>query len=83
GSVIASALNIENLDSPEAFENFFPKIRAKTPSFIEEKLNRKSIDKTKFAVQCSPFMTVENMSGRFEWKRDMQMVIDKIQLWNR
>lgn len=82
GEVIAKSQGLSTVPDPAQYDNFFPKKRITTPSFIETHLSVKSLDKTQFAIECVEHMDYDNMSGRFDWEGAMYFIVDRIRAWN-
>lgn len=81
GTAIAAALSTTTAPSPSQWQLFFPSKRGK--SYIEQHLNRKSIDKISLATSVSPHLTLESLESRFDWKSKIDQLMGKIQSWNR
>lgn len=82
GSVMEEVIGLKSIPNPGQYECFFPRVGAKTPSFLEARLNRKTLDKTQFAVECVKHMTLANMRGQFDWEVEMTRIVKVIQEWN-
>ncbi|KRD75955.1 hypothetical protein ASE43_14105 [Lysobacter sp. Root983] len=69
---------------PDKYEAIFPSTSKtqKGQSYIEKKLGLGSIDKVELALKCSPHMTIENMSERFDWLDRMNDLVSTIRKWN-
>ena len=80
GSVLGIVHNLQSIPDPEQYESFFP--RSKSSSFLEDRLNRKHIDKIDLAMASTPHMTKENMAGRFEWDEQIRTITERISSWN-
>lgn len=80
GSVLEIAQSLQSIPDPGKFESFFP--RRGSSSFLENRLNRKHIDKMDLAMASTPYMTKENMADRFDWDNQMQTITDRIMAWN-
>jgi len=82
GTVIATVQGLNNVPDPGQFDHFFPKKRIVNPSFIEQNLNLKSLDKTQFAIECVEHMQTANMQTRFDWFDSMTAIVERIRVWN-
>jgi putative ATP-dependent endonuclease of the OLD family len=82
GEVIAKSQGLAAVTDPGQFDNFFPKKRITTQSFIEAHLSVKSLDKTQFAIGCVEHMNYDNMNGRFDWLGAMESIVERIRGWN-
>jgi hypothetical protein len=49
---------------------------------VEEFLKRKSLEKVELAIQATPLMTKELMSGRFDLAQQLTKIVDTIRSWN-
>lgn len=72
-----------NLRDPDQFESFFPKAGAAGSSYMETQLNRKTLDKTEFAILCAPHLTLEAMDPRFDWADQMKKIVKRVEVWNK
>lgn len=70
----------KTLRAPGQFERFFPSEVG--DSFSETELGRKSIDKVELATSFAPYLTTENLIGRFDWKTQSEKMIETIRAWN-
>lgn len=83
GSVLASALGLSFLPDPGQHELFFPrKGTAVGSSYVESKIQRRSIDKMELAVQAAPHMTKAAMATRFGLEAQLNLIISAIRKWN-
>lgn len=83
GDVIASALGLTSLPDPGQHELFFPRKRAAAgPSYVEARMQRKSMDKMELAVQTAPHMTKAAMATRFDLASQLNAIISSIRRWN-
>ncbi|WP_313912635.1 ATP-binding protein [Tahibacter sp.] len=80
GQILTEAFGIHDLPDPSQYEFFFPAKEAK--SYLETRLQRKSIDKVELAERCAPFMTIELLTRRFDWKARMNEIVAAIRAWN-
>ena len=72
GSVLEEALNRSGLRDPGQYENFFPRKKACTKSYIEANLKKRNVDKMDLARLSVPHMTNDIMADRFDWKEQMK-----------
>lgn len=82
GSVLAKALALSSPPDPDKYELFFPKKGSPGTSYIEQRLNRKTLDKMDLAVLCAPQMDKAMMANRFEWGQQITNIVEKIRSWN-
>ena len=82
GSVLEETLELSELRDPEQYENFFPRKKACSESYIEANLNRRNIDKMKLALKSVPHMTNDIMAKRFDWEEQMKKIVARIKSWN-
>ena len=82
GSVLAKALDRSGLRDPEQYENFFPRKKACSESYIESNLNRRNVDKVDLAMASIPHMTNDIMANRFDWEEHMKKIVARIKSWN-
>ncbi|MYD64216.1 MAG: hypothetical protein F4W91_24555 [Gemmatimonadetes bacterium] len=82
GSVLEKALDRSGLRDPEQYENFFPRKKACSKSYIETNLNRRNVDKIDLARLSVPHMTNDIMADRFDWEEQMKEIVDLIKSWN-
>ena len=45
-------------------------------------MDGKRIDKVDLAISSIPSMTMELMQGRFDWKREIEQIVEQIDSWN-
>ena len=85
GSVIGKSLKLANPPDPGEFESFFPRESASASgeSYVETKLNRKSLDKMELASLTIANMSKADMLGRFDWEEEMEKIVARIDSWNR
>lgn len=83
GSVLQSALGIDSVPDPGQYERFFPGERDGSDSFIQTKLDRRTMDKMELALCSAPFMDKEKMKSRFDWEKEMEQIVERIDKWNR
>lgn len=84
GSILEKTFKIKDIPDPEKYDIFFPLDDAtkQGKSFVESRLNRKSIDKMDLAIQLVPHMTVNIMENRFDLATEIGVIIEKIKSWN-
>ncbi len=82
GSVLEEALNRSGLRDPGQYENFFPRKKACTKSYIEANLKKRNVDKMDLARLSVPHMTNDIMADRFDWKEQMKKIVAHIESWN-
>ena len=82
GSVLEKALDRSGLPDPGQYENFFPRKKACSESYIEANLNRRNLDKGDLAKASVPHMANDIMADRFDWKEQMKKIVDLIESWN-
>ena len=83
GSVLAAALGLSSLPDPGQHELFFPRKGAATgSSYIEAKIQRRSIDKMELAIRAAPHMSTAAMSNRFDLAAQVNGIISSIRRWN-
>jgi hypothetical protein len=83
GAVLAKAVGLASLPDPTRYEIFFPRKGAPGASYVESRMNRKGLDKMDLAVLCAPQMDKAMMEQRFEWKLQMEKIVERIDVWNR
>ncbi len=81
-SVLEKALDLSGLRDPEQYENFFPRKKACSESYIEANLNRRNVHKEDLARSSVPHMTNDIMANRFDWKEQMKEIVTRIESWN-
>ncbi|MDT8298871.1 MAG: AAA family ATPase, partial [Spirochaetaceae bacterium] len=82
GDLIAKACGREPVLDPGQYEHFFPRKGLRTKSYIERRLSRKNLDKMEFASAAAPLMDLKSIEGRFDLKKEVETIIDKIRVWN-
>ncbi|MYC16724.1 MAG: ATP-binding protein [Gemmatimonadetes bacterium] len=82
GSVLEKALDLSGLRDPEQYENFFPRKKACSESYIEANLKKRNVDKVDLARSSVPHMTNDIMADRFDWKEQMKEIVARIKSWN-
>jgi len=83
GEVIAKAIGHTTAPNPGQYDVFFPRQRQTEPSYIEAKLNRKSLDKMELAVSSTAHTTLDLMNDRFDWSQQLEVIVEKVRSWNR
>ena len=73
-SVLEKATGLSPLPDPEKYESW--------SSYAEEHMQRKSIDKVALAISSTQYITKEVMEERFEWKEQMEQIVERIESWN-
>ena len=74
GSVLSEVTRLPSLPDPEKHECW--------ESYTEKNMGRKSIDKVALAISSTQYVTREVMKGRFEWKEQMEQIVERIKSWN-
>ncbi len=82
GSVLEKALDRSGLRDPEQYENFFPRKKACSESYIEANLKKRNVDKVDLAKASVPRMTNDIMADRFDWEEQMKKIVARIESWN-
>ena len=82
GFVLEKALDRSGLRDPGQYENFFPRKKACSESYIEANLNRLNLDKGDLAKASVPHMTNDIMADRFDWKKQIKKIVARIESWN-
>jgi hypothetical protein len=83
GSVLDKAFKQSNLPNPDRFGSFFPsESGAGKTSYLENHLNRKTVDKIELASETCPHMSKEVMLQRFDLAQQITEIITKIRTWN-
>ena len=82
GSVLEQTLELSELRDPEQYENFFPRKKACSESYIEANLNWRNIDKVDLAMSSVQYMENGIMAKRFDWEEQMKEVVARIKSWN-
>ena len=83
GAVLGRALNKSHLPDPGQFESFFPRARSRGQSYVEGRLKEKHRDKMDLAISVAPHMTRAMMESRFDWREQMEKIVECIESWNR
>ena len=73
-SVFRKAPALSSLPDPEKYESW--------SSYTEKNMEGKSIDKVALAISSTQHMTKEVMEVRFEWKEQMELIVERIDSWN-
>ena len=74
GSVLSEATGLPSLPDPKKYESW--------PSYTEEHMQGKSIDKVALAISSTHYMTKEVMKKQFEWKEQLEQIVERIDSWN-
>ena len=74
GSVLSEVTRLPSLPDPEKHECW--------ESYTEKNMGRKSIDKVALASSSTQYVTGEVMEGRFDWKEQMEQIVERIDSWN-
>lgn len=82
GDVLAKAMSAASLPDPSQYEIFFPRKGSPGASYVESRMNRKSIDKMELAVLSAPNLNKQIMCTRFEWENQMREIVRRIDAWN-
>lgn len=85
GSVIGKALGMKaDPVDPAQFELFFPSTSKskKGTSYVEDKLDRTTVDKVTLALASREHTTSAVMATRFDWTERMQVLVATIRKWN-
>ena len=82
GSVLEKALGFSTLPGPGQYENFFPRKKACSESYIEANLNRRNVDKVDLAMSSVQYMEKGIMTKRFDWEEQMKKIVARIESWN-
>lgn len=84
GAVLQKVFKIDGVPDPGQYDVFFPSDVAanKGKSFVEEHLNRKTIDKINLAKQGAPYMTLKLLEDRFDLSTQITAIVKKIRIWN-
>jgi predicted ATP-dependent endonuclease of OLD family len=83
GIVLEKAMGLSSLPDPTQYEIFFPRKGSPGSSYIEARMNRKSLDKMDLAILSVPHMNKSIMEKRFEWETQMELIVDRIASWNK
>lgn len=55
---------------------------SETKGYFQTHCPKKTVDKVKLALDVIPHLTIENLSGLFEWKQEMEQIFRRIASWN-
>jgi hypothetical protein len=83
GAVLEKAAELAKLPDPDQYGIFFPRKGAPGTSYIESRMNRKSLDKMDLSILSVPHMDKAMMSTRFDWESQMCDIVNRIDAWNR
>lgn len=82
GKIFAEVMGAEPSADPEQYEPFFPKQGNPGTSYFERCLKQTTFDKMDLAALCAPKMDLEMMTSRFDWKEQMEKIVERIERWN-
>ena len=82
GSVLEKASGLRSLPDPGQYESFFPRKGTSNKSYVEARMKRKNVDKMELALSSAQYMTKDAMTGRFDWKDQMEKIVERIKSWN-
>jgi hypothetical protein len=71
-----------SLPAPGQYAHFFPSKRLSGPSYIEEYLGLKSVDKTEMASGISEHLSADHLASRFDLVPAVTKIIERIRAWN-
>lgn len=83
GRVLGLVLGRRYVVDPERYEKFFPRKGSRGTSFVQSKLGGITMDKVDLAISASGHMEKDEMETRFDWKKQMNIIVKRIQAWNR
>jgi len=84
GSILAEVYSRASLPDPGQYESFFVKKGGPArSSYVEKRINIKSVDKMELAVLSVQHMKKETMEIRFELKLEIESIVEKIRGWAR
>ena len=73
-SVFKKAPDLSSLPDPEKYESW--------SSYTEKNIKGKTVDKVPLAISSTQYMTKEVMAKRFDWKKQMRQIVERIDSWN-
>ena len=73
-SVFKKAPDLSSLPDPEKYESW--------SSYTEKNMKGKTVDKVPLAISSTQYMTKEVMEKRFDWKKQMKQIVERIDSWN-
>ena len=73
-SVFKKAPDLSSLPDPGKYESW--------SSYTKKNTKRKTIDKVPLAISSTQYMTKEVMEKRFEWRKQMEQIVERIDSWN-
>ena len=73
-AVFKKAPALSSLPDPGQYESW--------SSYIKENMEGNSIDKVALAISSAPHTKKEVMEGRFDWKAQMELIVERIDSWN-
>ena len=76
GSVLSEVTELPSLPDPGQYESW--------SSYTEKHMQGKRIDKVDLAISSTrpQYMTREVMEKRFDWKKQMELIVERIDKWN-
>lgn len=81
GFVLGRVVGLTKIRSPGQFELFFPRKRTRARSYVEAYMRQKNVDKMDLAIRTVRHMTKELMSTRFDWRAEMEKIVERIGAW--
>ena len=69
-SVFKKAPDLSSLPDPEKYESW--------SSYTEKNIKGKTVDKVPLAISSTQYMTKEVMEKRFEWRKQMKQIVERI-----
>ena len=82
GTVLGDVFGGLSVPNPGKYDHFFPVKSSRQESYVEQKLKRRHVDKMELASLTASRMTVDLMESRFDWKKQMARIVDRIASWN-
>ena len=83
GEVLSKAIGVNSLPDPEQYLPFFPRKSSPSSSYVEKRMKRKGIDKVELAILSGPHFKKAKMEARFDWKTQMDQIVERIESWNK
>lgn len=81
-SVLSKVFGRRCAHDPGRYEKFFARKGTRGTSFVQSRLGGVPIDKVDLAISASEHMQKDEMETRFDWKRQMNMIVNRINSWN-
>ena len=81
GSILGKVWCLAEIPNPGQYESFFPRKGMTTKSYVEANMKLKNVDKVELASESVRYMTRELMATRFDWKKGMDEIVDRIESW--